>query len=1151
MITSENERSFQIKLIGWFNKILSHAKHIATEADGEIGVKVGERTKFPDVILWSNKAQEIAAATIELKDTNTPVDDPVLLNNGIPKAKSLQAKYFVTWNVRQTILWDISGDKPEPLQVYPPLLTVRSIEDINIAQVQDQLYERAKEIISDLDDLIFIGKLHPHRLDPVTFANTLHHAVDVLTPGIKKSLSQKYATDKEFKKGFQLWAREQGIVEYDREEFFTNAARQVIYRMLGRVLFYFALRRFSPDLPELSLPDADLEEAQEVLGKAFERVKEIDYQAIFESDITDQIPWDADSAKILQRLFGHLAYYNFSHIALDVIGAVFENLIPPDERHAWGQFFTREDLVDFINGFVVRSKDDVVFDPTCGTGTFLVRAYYRFSSLLNVKDHAALLERLWGNDIASFPTELASINLYTRKMEDPNNYPRILTHDFFKLRPGQEVEFPHPRKGLDPEFKIHIPIPQFDSMMGNFPYIRQELIEKVNKGHKKFLGKLLASEWLREFPDLFEKFPKRSQQALQHWLENGAKPEDAGKLFEEARIKLSGQADIYAYMFFHAARFLKPKGRMAFLTSNSWLDVAYGYELERFFTSKFRIIAIIESRCEPWFPEAAVNTIITVLERADDSKYLAEHPVRFVKIKKPLRELLGTDATREHLNRHLTVDKLVTLIESERFMGKQIAKDVHSYEDENFRIRTVWQGELRRQLEDTGKAVKWGKFLRAPDVYFELMEKIGEKLVQLSKVAEVRRGYTTGINEFFYLTEEKAKQYGIEDEYLVPVVKSPKEIEGLVVDPEKLKYRLFLCNRSKEELRALGHKGALRYIEKVGEKGATKDGVRWSEVPTVQGRKYWWSLPDIQAQVLWVVAYGDKFSTPYSLEPLYIDKRQYSVFSDSIEPPLALAAMLNSILVYLQIEAEIGHVNLGDGAIFSNVVDLMEFLKVPAKGLGKNVEQKFENLLSREILSVFKEVKHKDRQALDSAILESLGLNPDKWLPRIYQGITELVKERLQLPKMRKNQREKRKARSTTQVIDDLVKDFETGIRTFPKEFMPLKTKTHMLDLPPKPFERLVEKGMFTYLEAGGHQYDFNSLHEAKFAFYAQKPGVYVVKAPTDPVILAKVVKEYEVWAKELYDKVFEKTMGRVNDYAQAKRITEQVMEKLGVRILH
>ncbi|MBN2379641.1 SAM-dependent DNA methyltransferase [candidate division WOR-3 bacterium] len=1143
MITSENERTFQHRLITWLDRILISGYHSVKEADGDTSVKIGERTNFPDLVLWSNKAQEMAAATIELKDTKTSVDDCLLLDNGIPKAKQLRAKYFLTWNVRQTILWDISGDKSEPLQVYPPLLTVRSIEDINIAQVQDQLYERAKEIVADLDDLIFIGKLHPHRLDPITFANTLHHAVDVLTPGIIKSLSQKYAKDKEFKKGFQLWAREQGIVEYDREEFFTNAARQIIYRMLGRILFYFALRRFSPALPELSLPDADLEDAQAVLGKAFERVKEIDYQAIFESDITDQIPWDADSARILQRLFGHLAYYNFSHIALDVIGAVFENLIPPDERHAWGQFFTREDLVDFINGFVVRSKDDVVFDPTCGTGTFLVRAYYRFSSLLNVKDHAALLEKLWGNDIASFPTELASINLYTRKMEDPNNYPRILTSDFFKLRPGQEVEFPHPRKGLDPEFKIRVPIPQFDGMMGNFPYIRQELIEKVNKGHKKFLGELLASEWLREFPDLFEKFSKRSQQALQHWLENGAKPEEAGKLFEEAKIKLSGQADIYAYMFFHAARFIEPKGRMAFLTSNSWLDVAYGYELQRFFTSKFRIIAIIESRCEPWFPEAAVNTIITVLERADDFNHLPEHPVRFVKIKIPLRELLGTDATREHLNRHLTVDNLVFLIESERFMGKEIAEGVHSYEDRNFRIRTVRQGELRRQLEERGKAVKWGKFLRAPDVYFEVMEKLRDKLVPLSEVAKVRRGYTTGINEFFYLTEERAKQYGIEDEYLVPVVKSPKEIEGLVVDPEKLKYRLFLCNRSKEELRALDHMGALKYIENVGEKGTTKGGVRWSEVPSVRHRNPWWSIKDREpAPVVGQMITGDRFFTAMNPSKAYIDHNLFEFFPFEVSPE-QLWASLSFVATFMYREIN-GRSNLGDGALKFEGVD-WEACMVPDPKLLPQLK-----IPSRPTPSVFDELKRKDRRAFDSGILEALGLDPKEWLPRIYEGLTELVKERLQLPKMRKNQRDKRKARSAEQVIDDLVKDFETGIRIFPKEFMPLKAKTHMLDLPHQPFERLVEKGMFTYLEAGGNQYDFNSLHEAKFAFYAQKPGVYVVKAPTDPVIMAKVIKQYDVWAKELYDKVFKKTLGRVNDDIQAKRITDQVFQKLGVKIL-
>ena len=47
---------------------------------------------------------------------------------------------------------------------------------------------------------------------------------------------------------------------------------------------------------------------------------------------------------------------------------------------------------------------------------------------------------------------------------------------------------------------------------------------------------------------------------------------------------------------------------------------------------------------------------------------------------------------------------------------------------------------------------KWGgKYLRAPDVYWTIVEKCSERLVRLSDVAEVRFGIKTGANEFFYL----------------------------------------------------------------------------------------------------------------------------------------------------------------------------------------------------------------------------------------------------------------------------------------------------------------------------------------------------------------------------------------------------------------
>ena len=81
----------------------------------------------------------------------------------------------------------------------------------------------------------------------------------------------------------------------------------------------------------------------------------------------------------------------------------------------------------------------------------------------------------------------------------------------------------------------------------------------------------------------------------------------------------------------------------------------------------------------------------------------------------------------------------------------------------------------------------------------------------------------------------------IEEKYLKPVIKSPKESQSIIIDPEKLKYRIFICNKSKAELKKEGDIGALKYIE-WGEKQRTTDNILWMDVPSVQGRKYWWGI---------------------------------------------------------------------------------------------------------------------------------------------------------------------------------------------------------------------------------------------------------------------------------------------------------------------
>ena len=107
---------------------------------------------------------------------------------------------------------------------------------------------------------------------------------------------------------------------------------------------------------------------------------------------------------------------------------------------------------------------------------------------------------------------------------------------------------------------------------------------------------------------------------------------------------------------------------------------------------------------------------------------------------------------------------------------------------------------MKDAVYEEKQTVKWGKYLRAPDIYFEIMKKCADKFVPLEKVADIRRGFTTGINEFFYLTDGQVEHWGIEKEFLKPAIKSPKESLSIKLEEKKLKNKVFLCNKKKTNL---------------------------------------------------------------------------------------------------------------------------------------------------------------------------------------------------------------------------------------------------------------------------------------------------------------------------------------------------------------
>ena len=307
------------------------------------------------------------------------------------------------------------------------------------------------------------------------------------------------------------------------------------------------------------------------------------------------------------------------------------------------------------------------------------------------------------------------INLFRQNLTAEGNFPRIVCRDFFTLKPGDRLPFPPTKMDLDQPVQINEPIPSFDAILGNFPYKSAEQIEQKDRNYLEFVRRTLIEDWLKEYPRLFCYPSKREQAEFQKAVAAGKHTQCDP---ERLQLRISTYADLYVYLFFHAARFLKPGGRMGIITSNAWLDVNYGYELQRFFCDHFKIIAIMESRCEPWFTEASVNTIFSIIERCEREQERDGHLVKMVKVKKHLTELVALDPQTQAVERWQGLRRLADRIEAAGGRAaKTLSLGVVTEEDDNFRVRICRQGELRENLEHAGKTVKWGKYLQAPAVF--------------------------------------------------------------------------------------------------------------------------------------------------------------------------------------------------------------------------------------------------------------------------------------------------------------------------------------------------------------------------------------------------------------------------------------------------
>ncbi len=107
------------------------------------------------------------------------------------------------------------------------------------------------------------------------------------------------------------------------------------------------------------------------------------YQKLFENTKRDFIDDDLfEPSEILrirensfEAIVGELEIYNLSTTSDDVKGIAFEQFLGKTFRGELGQFFTPRTVVDFIVDVLDPQEGEIICDPCCGSGGFLIKAF--------------------------------------------------------------------------------------------------------------------------------------------------------------------------------------------------------------------------------------------------------------------------------------------------------------------------------------------------------------------------------------------------------------------------------------------------------------------------------------------------------------------------------------------------------------------------------------------------------------------------------------------------------------------------------------------------------------------------------------------------------------------------------------------------------
>jgi hypothetical protein len=354
----------------------------------------------------------------------------------------------------------------------------------------------------------------------------------------------------------------------------------------------------------------------------------------------------------------------------------------------------------------------------------------------------------------------------------------------------------------------------------------------------------------------------------------------------------------------------------------------------------------------------------------------------------------------------------------------------------------------------------------------------------------------------------------------------------------------------RKELLQNGWQKAYDYVM-WGAKQKTSSGKPWTEGATLKSRRVWWLLRMHPPADFLTMGFVNRRFFILENEPNVAASDvmfEWYLKSDNEEERQVSLAVLNSTITYLFLET-VGRWNLGDGVLKVIGPELKQLSIADPSQIDSKLRKKiiaaWKKLKQRPVKNITVEVNQPDRQALDDAVLEALGLDPKLYRQRIYDGLIEMVEDRLELPKMRKRRKKKIHRQSNAEIKEQIRREI------IPDGLKPIETFLSVSDLSMQQVavsgRPISWKPMLTQpqlVDADGQKVGTLQGNEkkARYVVYAAKPNVYQIEVPIDDTVVGKTIDKYQSYIKEVGDNLFQRAVQATRDVEQSERIAREIL---------